>query len=171
VVAVTGEIGKAAAGFYELQNEIRQGNINNLCEPTPRVFEGIAFAESAKVHCCMDLSDGLSSSLYQLADLNSIGFQIHHELLPVSAQLHSYALNDSTLDESHLALHFGGDYELLITASKENITTLQEILDQFNTPLTVIGEVISEHKVYIDNNFGKNSILPNLGYEHFSDKT
>ena len=171
VVAVTGELGKAAAGFYELQKEIRQGSINSLCEPTPRVFEGISLAETKKVHCCMDLSDGLSSSLYQLADLNNIGFQIYHESLPVSTQLQSYAKNDSTLDESHLALHFGGDYELVITTSREHITTLQEILNQYETQLTVIGDVITEHKIYIDNNIGKNAILPNLGYEHFTDKT
>ena len=171
VVAVTGELGKAAAGFYELQKEIKHGNINSLCEPIPRVFEGILLAETKKVHCCMDLSDGLSSSLYQLADLNNIGFQIHHELLPISTQLHSYAKNDSTLNESHLSLHFGGDYELLLTASKKHFPTLQEILNQYETPLTVIGEVITEHKIYIDNNIGKKAILPNLGSVSYTHLT
>jgi len=171
VVAVTGELGKAATGFYELQNEIKQGNINCLCEPTPRLFEGISLAETKKIHCCMDLSDGLSSSLYQLADLNNVGFQIHYELLPISTQLRSYAKKDRALDESYLALHFGGDYELVLTTSKDHISNLQEVLDQYHTPLTVIGEVISEQKIYIDDNMKKKIVLPNLGYENFTDKT
>jgi thiamine-monophosphate kinase len=170
VVAVTGNLGKAAAGFYELQQDKKQGSINELCEPKPRVFEGISLAETRKVHCCMDISDGLSSSLYQLGSLNNLGFHIQSELLPISPRLKSYAEKDSTLDILHLALHFGGDYELLLTAPSEDIDYLQQILNDFNTPLTVIGKVIEENAVYIDRKSQKKTILPNLGYEHFKDR-
>ncbi len=171
IVAVTGLLGKAAAGFYELKQKKNIGTINSLCEPEPRIDEGISLAKTLKVHCCMDLSDGLSSSLYQLAELNNCGFHLKSELLPISSQLHKYAEYDTSIDEEHLALHFGGDYELLLTADKQDFFYLQNVLKKHNTSLTRIGTVTKSNQITIDKIKKKNCVLPNLGYEHFSDKT
>jgi len=168
VVAVTGSLGKAAAGYYALNHKSRnKGEINQLCEPTPRIPEGATLAETQKVHCCMDISDGLSSSLYQLAELNKVGFEIDQEKLPISNSLYAYTQCDSTLDKIYLSLHFGGDYELLLTTSAEDISFLQKKLMKYNTLLTVIGRVREEEKIYINTLEQENMILPNLGYEHF----
>lgn len=167
VVAVTGSLGNAAAGFYKLEHEKRTGTVNGLSKPTPRVFEGMALAETTKVHCCMDISDGLSSSLYQLSELNRIGFEIKQNLLPISTELQSYSEQDSKIDRIQSALHFGGDYELLLTTEKENISILQRSLEPFDTNLTVIGKVVAEQKIQLITN-QKKIHLPNQGYEHFT---
>ncbi|MDG6217859.1 MAG: thiamine-phosphate kinase [Candidatus Thermoplasmatota archaeon] len=169
VVAVTGSLGKAAAGFYTLEHEQRTETVNRLSEPTPRVFEGMALAETTKVHCCMDISDGLSSSLYQLSELNRVGFEIKQNLLPISPELESYSERDSNSDILQLALHFGGDYELLLTTSKEDIPILRKSLKQFDTNLSVIGKVTKEQKIQLITD-QKKIHLPNQGYEHFTIK-
>lgn len=169
IIAVTGRVGKAAAGLYELQNNIKHGAINELCEPIPRVNEGIFFAETKKVHCCMDLSDGISASLYQLADLNNVGFQIEEDQLPVSNRLIELARTDTSLDVTHLSLHFGGDYELLITTSEENFQYLKEEIKKYDVELTKVGSVIEEKKIYIQTAKNTRLILPNLGYEHLKN--
>lgn len=168
VIAVTGSLGKAAAGFYELQNFQKKGAVNSLCEPMPRIKEGRCLAKTQKVHCSMDLSDGLSSSLYQLAELNNVGFQIDQEKIPISQTLRYYAKTDSTLDEIHLSLHFGGDYELFLTVPSEYISLLQNKLAKYETSLTVIGKVTEEKKIFINTSEKKNIVLPNLGYEHLT---
>jgi len=171
VIAVTGTLGKAAAGFHSLKNQKKSGEINALCEPTPRVKEGQKLAETGLVHSCMDLSDGLSSSLYQLAELNHVGFEIQKEKLPISKELHDISLCDPTVDELYLSLHYGGDYELLFTASKKNISLFQKKLDEINVPLTVIGKVISgKETVFIYDSNENIEVLQNLGYEHFTNK-
>ncbi len=169
VVAVTGSLGNAAAGFYALKQDNQNSKVNVLCEPTPRVFEGVALAETKKVHCCMDLSDGLSSSLYQLSELNKIGFEVQQGLLPVSLELESFSKKDSSIDLIRSALHFGGDYELLLTTSKKNISFLKKTLKNFGTNLTVIGDVIEDQEIRLIS--GQNKIhLPNKGYEHFKKR-
>jgi thiamine-monophosphate kinase len=169
VVAVTGSLGAAAAGFYSLKLDNQNSGINALCEPTPRVLEGMALAETKKVHCCMDLSDGLSSSLYQLSELNKTGFEVQQNLLPLSSELQSFSKKDPQIDLVQSALHFGGDYELLLTSSKENIYSLQKTLKKFNTNLTVIGEVVEDQEIRLIS--GQNKIhLSNKGYEHFKKR-
>ena len=171
VVLVTGSLGKAAAGYHLLQQQKTLGNVNALCEPRPRVNEGIRLAETKLVHCCMDLSDGLSSSLYQLSELNQVGFEIYQDKLPISSQLKECALFDSTIDELQLSLHFGGDYELLFTASEKNISTFQNELRRIGTKVTIIGKVISDkNEVVLKKSNGFCNQLPNLGYEHFKER-
>lgn len=171
VIAVTGTLGKAAAGFHSLKNQKKSGEINALCEPNPRIIEGKKLAETGLVHSCMDLSDGLSSSLYQLAELNHVGFEIQKEKLPISKELLVISSQDPTVDELYLSLHYGGDYELLFTASEKDISLFKKKLDEINVPLTVIGKVISgKEAVFICDSNENNEILPNLGYEHFTNK-
>lgn len=170
VVAVTGTIGKAAVGFYDLKYNKNVGNINPLCEPEPRVAEGIRLAETKKVHCCMDLSDGLSSSLYQLAELNNCGFHLKRNQIPVSSRLQDYATHNVTFDQEFFVFHFGGDYELLLTVKEQDFPHLQQVLKKHDTPLTRIGSVIKDNTVLIDTEQNQRIMLPNLGYEHFSNR-
>lgn len=171
VIAVTGSLGKAAAGFKILQKQKTSGTVNALCEPSPRVNEGIILAETKLVHCCMDLSDGLSSSLYQLSELNKVGFEIYQEKLPISQELKECASIDSTINQVQLSLHFGGDYELLFTASEKDISTIQNELSMIGTKVTVIGKVVSDkNEVVLKKPNGFRDQLPNLGYEHFKER-
>ncbi|NOQ29088.1 MAG: thiamine-phosphate kinase, partial [Methanosarcinales archaeon] len=104
-----------------------------LFEPIPRIAEGISLAESKTVTSMMDNSDGLSISLYQLAEVNGCGFTIQADSLPVLPGL------DPDLGlgpDLELALYSGGDFELLFTVAPERLDDAMDACE-----LTIIGEV------------------------------
>lgn len=171
LVAVTGTLGGAAAGYYALKNSLNDEEYNeglkSIFEPNPRVTEGQVLAKSGAVTCSMDISDGLASSLYQLSELNEVGFEIELDKVPVAP----VALKVSerlTIPIQELALYFGGEYELIVTLNPELANNAIEALQkQCNTNLTIIGKVISdqENRLFID---GKPENIENRGYEHFT---
>jgi len=163
VVAVTGMFGKAGAGYYAIQHEILDESIvKGLLEPVPRVKEGIALACKKTVTSCMDISDGLSSSLYQLMELNNVGFEIDKTKIPLSPVLKKLSKTHN-LDVYDYALHFGGDYELLFTVPAEKFESLKK---SFKYRITEIGRVTRDKKIKLVDKNSK-EILKNKGYEHF----
>ena len=141
LVCITGTPGQAQAyldGYvqYELA----------LFEPQPRVEAGQHLGR-AGVSAMMDDSDGIALSLYDLASVNGCGFAIDTAKLPLAAGIpHEQA--------RELALHGGGDYELIFTLSPEKYPVA-------GVPSTVIGTVVAENAVTVD---GKP--LAKRGYQH-----
>ncbi len=132
LVCVTGYLGTAGAGMRALELGGATGDpvaVNKLFEPIPRIKEGIRLAESKAVTSMMDNSDGLSISLYQLAEVNGCGFTIHADSLPVLPGLDP----GKDLD---MALYAGGDFELLFTVAPERFPDARNACE-----LTVIGAV------------------------------
>lgn len=171
LVAVTGNLGKAAAGYYALKHDIKGKKelAQGLMEPTPRLPEGRVLASTGAVTSCMDISDGLSSSLYQLQEANNVGFEIDFSNIPISEEI-SELRSHVDVDVPDFALHFGGDYELLLTLTPSRFKDAQDVLEKSGGSLTCIGRVIDGEKIYLTSQEGK-QILPNKGYEHFTDKT
>ncbi|PXF58195.1 MAG: thiamine-phosphate kinase [Candidatus Methanogaster sp.] len=137
LVCVTGHLGTAGAGMRALELGLATGDpvaVNKLFEPVPRIAEGIRLAESKAVTSMMDNSDGLSESLYQLAEVNGCGFTIHADSLPMLS-----GLDLGLGPDLDLALYTGGDFELLFTVAPERLVDARNACE-----LTVIGEAISE---------------------------
>ncbi len=167
IIAVTGTLGKAGAGYYNLKNKILDKDISKaLLEPIPKLKEGEMLARQKCVTSCMDISDGLSSSLYQLQELNNVGFEINLNSIPISSELIELNKKQSGLDIYNIALHFGGDYELLLTIPPHKFEKAKEALKEIGTDLIAIGKVIREEEVLIVDNKVK-KVLENKGYEHF----
>ncbi len=165
IIAVTGKLGKAAAGFLAIEEgEINEISLQGLLHPIPRIIEGRKLAKSRKVHCCMDISDGLSSSLYQLQKVNHVGFSINASYLPTDLSLESICKKNHISSIEYL-LHFGGEYELLLCMPPESFSILQANIAP--TCLTAIGEVTEEVSIVLNDTSGIVS-LENKGYEHFS---
>jgi len=132
LVCVTGYLGTAGAGMRALElGRAADGlvAVKKLFEPVPRIAEGIRLAESKAVTSMMDNSDGLSESLYQLAEVNGCGFTIQADSLPVLPVL-------DTGKDLELALYAGGDFELLFTVAPERLVDARDACE-----LTVIGAV------------------------------
>jgi thiamine-monophosphate kinase len=166
IVVVTGELGKAGAGYYSLEaGEGFDAAQKSLFEPQPRIYEGKYLASQQQVSSCMDLSDGLSASLYQLAEINNIGFEINQSKLPFSPLLLDLAKKIGC-DPLSIALHYGGDYELLATIPPRYYDQLQKNYKKKLCPLTAIGTVTKKKTITLCDN-SKTYILPNKGYEHF----
>ncbi|KAA0015215.1 MAG: thiamine-phosphate kinase [Thermoplasmata archaeon] len=147
-VYVTGWLGRGAS--------LLQKNYDELLIIHPRIKEGRILAKSKNVSCCMDISDGLASSLYQLMKINNVGFQIYASELPLR--------NIAKTMENPLeyALYHGGDYELLFTLPEEKGERIERKI-----ACKKIGEVIEENKIYIVED-GDKKEMENRGYEHFS---
>jgi thiamine-monophosphate kinase len=165
VLAVTGMLGMAAAGFLSIkQKKCADRFVKGLIHPTPRIFEGRKLAMSRQVHCCMDISDGLSSSLYQLQTCNDVGFSVTASNLPTDALLEAIC-KKANLPINDYLLHFGGEYELLLCVSPESFSMVQANIAP--TCLTAIGQVTEEKSIVL-NDHGAILPLENRGYEHFS---
>jgi len=170
IVAVTGTLGKAAAGWYSMnQLHPQQEIIDGLIHPLPQIRAGRILASTLKVHCCMDISDGLSSSLYQLAKINKVGFEIKQENLPINPMLSELKKQNTQISLPDDAIHFGGDYELLFTTSREDFHLIKENLESIQIQVSNIGMVTESKDIIIRSNHSQR-ILRNQGYEHFSTK-
>lgn len=167
IVAVTGTLGKAGAGYYALKYGMRDKKLlKGLLEPKPRIKEGRMLAQEKFVTACMDISDGLSSSLYQLQAINNIGFAIEKEKIPLSHMLLKCHL-EKELEIYNYALHFGGDYELLLTMPSDTVDQAITSVARADNCLTIIGKVTREDKIILIEGKRK-KMLPDRGYEHFS---
>jgi len=162
IIAVTGTLGKAAGGRLSYTRGTDNEHHSSLIHPIPRLSEGRKLAATKKVHCCMDISDGLSSSLYQLQNLNNVGFSIHASDLPIDPVLFSLCATKDEQEE--YALHFGGEYELLFCIPEDSVSELEKAIAP--TTLTPIGTVTQKRSINIFKE-GSTCILENKGYEHF----
>jgi thiamine-monophosphate kinase len=157
MVLLTGTLGRAAAAHY-------RRDAGGVLLVKPRIAEGMALARTNCVNACIDLSDGLSSALYQLARASNVGFLVNYDALPRSAALRKVP---PELCE-RFVLHFGGDYELLFTAARENLPQIARALR--GTKVTLIGEVIEGSEVLLTRKGGGRVVLPDEGYQHFREK-
>jgi thiamine-monophosphate kinase len=161
LVAITGELGLAAAGLECIKSGFKRPKaIKALLEPVPRVVEGIALGRTGAVTSCMDTSDGLSSSLYHLARASGKGFMIDHEKLPISAEVGKLGLM-----EDDAVLHFGGEYELLMTIDPEAVHDAKKAIESNGCRFTIIGKVVD--KGISIKRKGNIFRLEDLGWEHF----
>jgi len=141
LVCITGTCGQAQA-FLEGYPRHKLA----LFEPQPRVTEGQALGR-AGVSCMMDVSDGIALSLYDLCDANDCGFSIESTKVPLPAGI-------PPAQARELALHGGGDYELIFTCPEEKHPIE-------GVPYTVIGKVIADRRALVDG-----QVLEKRGYQH-----
>jgi thiamine-monophosphate kinase len=168
LVVVTGELGRAGAGFYSLKRNLSLKEAETaLKRPYPRLKEAAALAESGFVTSCMDISDGLSSSIFEMSRNSGLTYEIDYSRISKAKEV-ELAFQDLERQKS-LVLNFGDDYELLFTIRREAEADLGTLASAVGCPMTVIGKVTSgEENILIDNS--KREKLENLGYEHFRSR-
>ncbi|MBN1861763.1 MAG: thiamine-phosphate kinase [Candidatus Thermoplasmatota archaeon] len=167
IVAVTGVLGSAGAGYHALKQQKQAQTLSKgLFEPLPRLKEGRMLAQQHTVTSSMDLSDGLSASLYQLQEVNAVGFEIQESTLPLAPGLYQLFGKHQKKKVYNVALHFGGDYELLVTIRPEQFQRTQHTLQKQGSSLTAIGRVTKKKELTILGERTK-KVLKNKGYEHF----
>ena len=165
ILALTGSVGAAAAGFLAIQDGTTgnglKGEERRLLLPIPRIFEGRAAARSKAVHACTDLSDGLSASVHQLCQPSGVGAAIVWEAVPVSA-----ALKKRGQANEKWAFHFGGDFELLMAIPPARFDRVRCAIERTGTCLSAIGRVGLGRKVELVGR-GFRRPLKYGGWEHF----
>ena len=161
IVAVTGTLGSAAAGFYAIRNGIREDEaVRSLKVPIPRIREGLILSKACATSC-MDISDGLSTTVSEVCARSNVGMDILWESLPVGAGVDDMS---RVVPKEHMMLDFGGEYELMFTFDRERI----DVLYEKGLDFTVIGMVNDSGRANILKD-GSIMEIQNGGYEHFKN--
>ena len=148
LVAVTGELGGAAAGLLvldrpeladivgtEVADELRRRQL----EPHPRIAAGRALAANG-ASAMIDLSDGLGGDAGHLAGASGVRLAIELDLLPLQAGVGELAAAAGA-DAHDLAAGRGEDYELLVALPPERAEGASDAVAATGSTLTSIGAV------------------------------
>ncbi|MDW5562287.1 MAG: thiamine-phosphate kinase [Methanomassiliicoccus sp.] len=162
LVAVTGPMGSAAAGYLAIKNGIyAPRSIKALLEPQPRTKEGMILSSSGKVTSCMDITDGLAFSIGELSRQSGVGFEVRWCSIPRGEDVERVAA-ESGVPVQDLIMHFGGDYELIFTLDPD---AYDELREKLKGRLHVIGLVTGRDNLLIQDD--EVVQLDTRGYEHF----
>ncbi|MCC7563317.1 MAG: thiamine-phosphate kinase [Methanobacterium sp.] len=177
VVAVTGPLGVAAAGFEfllsptsvkeNLKERIKPSTIETIqkyaLEPHARLNEGLILGRKGVVTSATDITDGLASELDELmqSSPHKVGITLFETMIPLIPEVEEIAsvLNKNPLD---FALNYGEDFELLLTIGEDAFDKLKDDLG-----LIQVGIVTDSGKMEIVDKEGKTNTLEKVGYEHF----
>jgi thiamine-monophosphate kinase len=174
-VAVTGSLGRSAAGLAVLEAGTAPGGVAaaDLADvtgahlrPRPRVSEGQGLAQAGGVTAMMDLSDGLGTDLGRLAAESGVGARVDVERLPIgdATRVAAEALDVDPLD---WATGGGEDYELLVVCEPSAIGRLRNgLTGATGTPLTAVGEIVPGSGTRWIDGRGR-PVTVAAGFEHF----
>lgn len=176
VIAVTGSLGRSAAGLALLEagpapaglaGDARADVTAAHLRPRPRTREGQWLSEAGGVTSMIDLSDGLATDLGHLCEESGVGARVELARIPVGASVRAVA-RALGRDAIHWATGGGEDYELLLTCAPGAFDRLAGGLARATgTTLTAIGEMMpaAERIRYLDACGESVSVGP--GFEHF----
>jgi thiamine-monophosphate kinase len=148
LLAVTGELGGAAAGLLVLDRpeladvvgaEVADGLRRRQLEPRPRVAAGRALAATG-ASAMIDLSDGLGGDAGHIAAASGVRLVIELERLPLQAGVGELAAA-AGVDSHDLATGRGEDYELLVALPPERAQEASTEVAATGSTLTPIGAV------------------------------
>jgi thiamine-monophosphate kinase len=148
VLAVTGDLGGAAAGLLlldrpelagRLKPEVADALRRRQLEPSPRLAAGRALAATG-ASAMIDLSDGLGGDAAHVAAASGARLTIDLELLPLQRGVAEVAAA-AGLSAHDLATGCGEDYELLVALAPERADQAKARVRDTGSTLTSIGAV------------------------------
>jgi len=167
LVATTGSFGKTAAGLKMIKERLRvppktrRELMKSVYMPKAYLSEGLALAKTRAVTSCIDSSDGLARSLYELARMSRVGFEIID--IPVAASAKKFA-KSRKLDAAELALHGGEEYNLIFTFGPRDLAKVSEALDG---AFFKMGRVTNRREKIELKAEGRVEPIKPKGWEHF----
>jgi thiamine-monophosphate kinase len=170
VLYVSGKIGGAAAGL-EILRATRDHDQDGGCvaryrRPEPRVRLGRAVAQARAARAAMDLSDGLTDAVQQLASASGCGAEIDAQALPIDEGARKW-WESQGVDPVARAIAGGDDYELLFAVPPRWHGRLRHAKRQAaDPPLTRIGVLTGTRDEYVVVREGRRERLPG-GFEHW----
>ncbi|MCD6036334.1 MAG: thiL [Nitrososphaeraceae archaeon] len=148
----------------------KKNAILSVVKPKPQQKFGIALAKYFS--SSIDSSDGLATSLYELARQSKVNILI--ENIPLAKGVVDFAQNNH-LDAKELIFHGGEEYEIVATIPKSKLNRIKTIARKSKLKLLVIGKVEKgDGKVFLTNGNETSkeaSLLDDRGYVHLIGKS
>jgi len=167
VIFVTGPFGYTASGLKIVlekkkgMNHFVKKAIKSVFNPSPKLDFGVKnrnyFTSS------MDSSDGLSTTLNEMANQSKCKFIINN--IPTEKEVLEFAKSHK-IDPNNLVFHGGEEYEFVFTASKKNKILIKKNASLSKTPIIEIGYVTKGKGVFLEKQ-EKFVTLKDLGWHHF----
>jgi thiamine-monophosphate kinase len=177
LIVVSGKFGYTSSAFKIIQSQsitttrkFRAKALSSILNPKPNFKFGFSLASFFS--SSMDSSDGLSASLYELAQQSNVDFLISN--LPTSKDVYNFALCNSCSIED--LVFFGGEeYETVSTVRRSEFRHMKLKARRRQIKMYVIGEVADKlgtigGNVYLNLNTEEKQgrLLKNNGFMHFS---
>ena len=170
-VVVTGELGGSEAGLRALAKGLPdEGGVPDAKRrhlvPRARVAEAQALFEVATPHAMIDVSDGLSSDVWHIAEESGVGIALETGRIPVASCAVDVA-GRLGVDALELALASGEEFELVVALPEAEVERAAEHVKAVTgTLVTRIGTVVGESEgctLVTENGV---VTLERRGYEH-----
>jgi thiamine-monophosphate kinase len=165
IVVVSGMFGLPPCGLAILMRgavaagPFRKQAVESVLMPNPRQRFGFALAKYFS--SSIDSSDGLATSLYELAGQS--GVDIGVESVPAAEGVEKFA-QENGLDTQELVFYGGEEYEIVATIPKSNLKQAVAAARKTGVGMHVIGRVQKGS----GNVFAGKKLLENRGYVHLS---
>lgn len=165
-IFVTGYFGYASSGIqillkkYKTTKQFRKKAISAVMSPKAQ----LDFGKLAMRYCnsSMDSSDGLSTTLVQIAKQSKKQFIITH--IPTTKEIIEFA-NSNQIEPKKIIFDGGEEYEVVFTVSRSNIDKIKEIARKLKVPIIEIGYVKNGKGVFLKEN--KLKRIREEGWQHF----
>lgn len=184
-VFLTGPVGLSGAGLSLLLKrggsaydgsglsawELRLAEAHQF--PEPRVRAGRLLLHSGTATSLNDISDGLASEAWELAEASGCVIELDESLLPQDEAVAAYA-GQSGLAPLDLMLYGGEDYELIGTADPAGMAALAALFEREGLPFYAIGRAGASSGgpgVTLRRNDGSVVPVAKRGYNHFASST
>lgn len=174
-VFVTGSVGGSAAGLHWVLKHGKtrvqppyEKMVHMHQMPAAQVKAGRLLLISGHCHALNDISDGLASEAWEIAEASGVRIVLHEGRIPIDEEVRKYAVE---VNESPLgwALYGGEDYQLIGTASASMWEHLREGLKKEGLNLYDIG-VVKDGAAGVDltDENGAIQAIEKKGYNHFA---
>lgn len=180
-IFITGRLGRSAAGLdYLMKRKQFNLSISRVPaalrdivlahrKPSPCIEAGRILQRSGVCHALNDVSDGLASETWEIAEASQVGMVLEEDRIPVDSNLRAYAdqIGANPLD---WILYGGEDYVLVGTLPPEQVSRLQRDFNAAGNEFHIIGEVVSRKAkgwVQMVDRGGEIHAVEKKGYHHF----
>jgi thiamine-monophosphate kinase len=181
-VFVTGPLGGSAAGLHALLNPRlgeaweQTGDAGRLAailqmhqRPLPRVEAGRVLAALPFGGALNDVSDGLASEAWEIAEASQVAVWIEEAALPIAEPVRDFARFCQIAPEDW-ALYGGEDFQLLGTVPADAWPMLEQAFRERGLPVYRCGEVQAGFGVFLKRQDGSAVPVAKLGYNHFTKR-